>query len=213
MGCSEAAKGADKIRPKRADFLFQGKNFRASMKREDTVPPYSLIRSSRRSMAIEVRPGGRVLVRVPKEVSDGEARAFVLAHRARVERAVERMRAKAAPQPPGEEEIKELRRRARAEMPGRVEYWCKRLGLKAGRVKITSAQTRWGSCSSKGNICFSYLLMRCPDEFIDYVALHEVAHLTHPNHGRGFYALIERHMPDYKRRRKLSGPAQDKEDA
>lgn len=179
---------------------------------KDGLPPYTLIRSARRSMAIEIRPGGEVLVRVPNRVSDKEARAFVSDYRDRVDRAIERMKAKAPQQLPDAEEILRLRRRARAEMPARVDHWCRRLGLKAGQVKITSAQKRWGSCSSKGNICFSYLLMRCPDAFIDYVALHEVTHLAHPNHSREFYALIERHMPDYRLRRKLSGRSQDEED-
>ncbi|NCB36828.1 MAG: M48 family peptidase [Clostridia bacterium] len=179
------------------------------MEKRNELPPYTLIRSSRRSMAIEIRPGGEVLVRVPKEVSDRAARAFVAGYRDRVMESVERMKAQPRAEEPDAEQIKRLRERAASELPKRAAYWCERLGVKAARVTITSAKKRWGSCSSSGNICFSYLLMRCPDAFIDYVALHEAAHLVHRDHSRAFYALIEQHMPDYRERLKLSGQKGD----
>ncbi len=178
------------------------------MKQND-LPPYTLIRSSRRSMAIEVRPGGEVVVRVPAGVSDRTARAFVASYLDRVMESVERMKARPPAEEPDEQEIRRLCDRAVAEMPGRAAYWCERLGVKLARVTITSAKKRWGSCSSSGNICFSYLLMRCPDAFIDYVALHEAAHLVHRDHSRAFYALIEQHMPDYRERLELSGQKGD----
>ena len=179
------------------------------MEKRNELPPYTLIRSSRRSMAIEIRPGGEVLVRVPKGVSDRAARAFVAGYLDRVMESVERMKAQPRAEEPDAEQIKRFRERAASEMPKRVAYWCERLGVKAARVTITSAKKRWGSCSSKGSICFSWLLMRCPNAFIDYVALHEAAHLVHRDHSRAFYALIEQHMPDYRERLKLSGQKGD----
>ena len=179
------------------------------MEKINDLPPYTLIRSSRRSMAIEIRPGGVVLVRVPKGVSDRAARAFVAGYLDRVMESVERMKAQPRAEEPDAEQIKRLRERAASEMPKRAAYWCERLGVRVGRVTITAARKRWGSCSSSGNICFSYLLMRCPDAFIDYVALHEAAHLVHRDHSRAFYALIEQHMPDYRERLKLSGQKGD----
>lgn len=179
------------------------------MTKQDELPPYTLVRSARRTMAIEVRPGGEVLVRVPKRVSDQAARVFVAQHRDKVLKYIEKLKDHPQALLPDLEEEKRLRARARAEMPGRVSYWSARLGLAAGQVKITSARKRWGSCSSNGNICFSYLLMRCPEKFIDYVALHEVAHLAHRDHSRAFYALIEQHMPDWRERRRLSGQKEE----
>jgi predicted metal-dependent hydrolase len=70
-------------------------------------------------------------------------------------------------------------------------------------VKITSAKTRFGSCSGKNNICFSYILMQYPEQAIDYVVLHELAHTRHHNHGPKFWALVEKYMPDYKQRRQM----------
>ena len=77
------------------------------------------------------------------------------------------------------------------------------MGLKYGRIKITSAKTRYGSCSIDKNICFSYMLMLYPEAARDYVIVHELCHLVHMNHGRKFYDLLAKFMPDYKERKRL----------
>ena len=77
------------------------------------------------------------------------------------------------------------------------------MGIKYGRITIASAKTRFGSCSSKGNISYSYRLMMYPEEAIDYVVVHELAHRIEMNHSPRFYAIVERILPDYKKRRKL----------
>ena len=76
------------------------------------------------------------------------------------------------------------------------------MGLRPAGITITGARTRFGSCSSKRRISFSFRLMQYPPEAIDYVVVHELAHLRHMNHSAQFYALIE-YMPDYKARRAL----------
>ena len=76
------------------------------------------------------------------------------------------------------------------------------MGLKYGRVKITSAQKRYGSCNSEGNICYSYRLMMYPPEVRDYGVVHELAHLKEMNHSKRFYDVVASVMPDYKRRRR-----------
>ena len=77
------------------------------------------------------------------------------------------------------------------------------MGVDYGHISITSAKTRFGSCSSKGNIAFSYRLMLYPEAAVDYVVVHELAHRKEMNHSRAFYKLIEEILPDYKQRRKL----------
>ena len=77
------------------------------------------------------------------------------------------------------------------------------MGVEYGSVKITSAQKRFGSCSGKNNICYSYILMQYPIEAIEYVVVHELAHTVHHDHSRDFYNLIAEYMPDYKQREKL----------
>jgi len=77
------------------------------------------------------------------------------------------------------------------------------MSLKHGRITITSAKTRFGSCSSKGNISYSYRLMLYPEAAREYVVVHELAHLLEMNHSKRFYAIIEKYLPDYKERKKL----------
>ena len=77
------------------------------------------------------------------------------------------------------------------------------MGLVPAGIKITSARTRFGSCSGKNSICFSWRLMLYPPEAIDYVIVHELAHIRHHDHSPAFYALIEQYLPDWKVRMKL----------
>ena len=100
-------------------------------------------------------------------------------------------------------EIKKFRESARIYLTARTEEYAKIMGLKFGRITITSAKTRFGSCSSKGNISYSYRLMLYPKAAIDYVVVHELAHLVEMNHSRRFYDIVEKVLPDYKERIKL----------
>ena len=97
----------------------------------------------------------------------------------------------------------ELRRAAREVIPPLVERYSKLMGLKPASIKITSAEKRFGSCSGKNSLCFSWRLMAYPTEAVEYVVVHELAHIKHHNHSSAFYSLIEKYMPDYKERQKL----------
>ena len=98
------------------------------------------------------------------------------------------------------EELSALRARARAIIPDRVAYFAPLIGVKPMGVKITSARTRFGSCSSKGNLCFSLYLMEKSERAIDYVVVHELCHLREMNHSPKFYREIEKILPDYRER-------------
>ncbi|MEG1869673.1 MAG: M48 family metallopeptidase, partial [Oscillospiraceae bacterium] len=65
-------------------------------------------------------------------------------------------------------------------------------------IKITSANGRWGSCSWKNSLCFPYKIMLLPEELIDYIVVHELAHIREKNHSKNFYAEVEKYMPNYK---------------
>ena len=95
------------------------------------------------------------------------------------------------------------RKEAETIIAERVAFFAAKYQLKIGRIRITSARTRWGSCSSAGTLSFSWRLLMTPPEVIDYVVIHELAHTIHHNHSRRFWNLVEKLMPDYKERRKL----------
>ena len=96
-----------------------------------------------------------------------------------------------------------LKEKALPYIRARTEFYAKIMGVKPTGIKITSAKKRFGSCSGKDSICYSWRLMLYPPEAIDYVVVHELAHITHKNHGKEFYKLIEKILPDYKKREKL----------
>lgn len=164
---------------------------------------YELIRSDRRTLAIEVTADCRVLVRAPERCSRAEIDRFIESRREWISGAVEKQTERAENHPPvSSEQERECRERAVEEIPQRVEHYAAMMGLRPAGVKITSAKTRFGSCSSKNSLCFSWRLMLYPPEAIDYVVVHELSHIVHKNHGREFYALIGSVLPDYKIRQK-----------
>ncbi|MBE6835871.1 MAG: M48 family metallopeptidase [Ruminococcaceae bacterium] len=75
-------------------------------------------------------------------------------------------------------------------------------GLTPSSVRVTGAKTRWGSCSAKKSINFSLNLVMCPPEVIDYVIVHELCHIKYMDHSKLFWNEVEKHIPDYKQRRK-----------
>jgi len=94
------------------------------------------------------------------------------------------------------------KKQARMVLTERVKFFAQKYGFKVGKIRISSARTRWGSYSSKGTLSFTWRLVMAPLEIIDYVVLHELCHLKEMNHSRAFWERVETILPDYKRRRK-----------
>ena len=84
----------------------------------------------------------------------------------------------------------------------KVKHYAGLMNVQYGRITIRNQKTRWGSCSSKGNLNFNCLLMLVPDEVVDYVVIHELCHLIEMNHSKAFWKQVEQMMPDYKKHRK-----------
>jgi predicted metal-dependent hydrolase len=91
--------------------------------------------------------------------------------------------------------------RAREILTERVELYARQFGLKYEKIRISSARTRWGSCSSRGTLSFTWRLVMAPLDVVDYVVIHELAHLKVKDHSPKFWAEVERMQPDFKRRR------------
>jgi len=165
---------------------------------------YILKHSNRRTLSLEISKDLQIIVRAPLRLSKLQTDSFVKNQTAWIEKHME-IRKKLNQRQPEltEEQILKLKVQAKAIVPPKVAYYSQLMGLKPTDVKITSAKTRYGSCSGKNSICFSYMLMLYPDSAIDYVVVHELAHIKYHNHGKLFYALIEKYMPDYKKRIKL----------
>ena len=158
-----------------------------------------IIRSSRRTVAVQITHDGGVVVRAPLWMSGRKIEAFLESKRSWIEKHLSRT----APQLPPltEEEIDALLAAAKEDLPRRVERLALQVGVSVNRVTIRCQRTRWGSCSAKGNINLNCLLMICPEEVRDYVVVHELCHRREMNHSPRFWAEVERVMPDYRRHR------------
>lgn len=165
---------------------------------------YTLIRSARKTMSLEVTREGEVIVRAGNRVSLERIESFVAGHEKWIEKARLRQSERAEKYPePTEEERERLIKLAKAVLPQKVKQYALLMGVEPARIAITGAEKRFGSCSGKNRICFSWRLMRYPEAAVDYVVVHELAHIRHKNHGGDFYAFIENILPDYKEREKL----------
>lgn len=165
---------------------------------------YELIRSRRKTLALEITQDCRVLVRAPAHLSQARIDDFLMAHSDWIRRHLEAQRQRTAPPPPPTAaEIQALKQKARLLLPEKVALWSQKMGVQPTSVKITTARKRYGSCSTKNGLCFSCFLMDCPEAAIDLVVVHELCHIREKNHGPGFYALLEQYLPDYKERKKL----------
>lgn len=165
---------------------------------------YQLIRSARRTVSLEIDQRGRVIVRAPQRMPQAQIDAFFEAHQDWLRIHLERQQARMAAHPePDPQQEKQLLDRAAEILPQKVAYYGQIMGLKPAGITITGARTRFGSCSPKNRLCFSWRLMEYPEDAIDYVVVHELAHLVHRNHGPEFHALVGSVLPDQERRRAL----------
>ncbi|MBR0415155.1 MAG: M48 family metallopeptidase [Clostridia bacterium] len=165
----------------------------------------SVVYSNRKTLCLEVHPENGVVVRAPRRTSKKEIEAFVKAHEDWIARALQRTRQRQQnlPQyPESEAEIRLLKAKAAQVIPPKVDYYAQLLGVTPGKVGITRAKTRYGSCSGKNNLNFSCFLMLFSERAIDYVVVHELCHIQHKNHSKAFYDMVASVMPDYKERQK-----------
>ena len=164
---------------------------------------YKLELSKRKSISISVK-GGELLVKAPIGTSTARIEDVIQKHQRWIEKHINIEKKRALIDAAlTDEKIAELKHSARTYLVAKTNYYATIMGLKCGRITITSATTRFGSCSSKGTISYSYRLMMYPDAAREYVVVHELAHLVHMNHSPEFYSLVEKYMPDYKQRRML----------
>ena len=172
------------------------------------TPDIRIIRSSRRTISIQIDENLQLTVRAPLRMPDSAVRKFIAEKTPWIEKNMRRMkeRQEALKAEPEEvltaEELRELAKEALQFIPERVSFYARIIGVNYGRITIRNQRTRWGSCSGAGNLNFNCLLMLTPPEIIDYVVVHELCHRLEMNHSPYFWAEVERVLPDYKKRRK-----------
>ena len=161
---------------------------------------YKIIRSSRRSIGLEVK-NGELTVRAPMFVTDFQIRLFVQQHMGWIEDQMKKQASRKTNASGAgkltDKELKALTDKAKKVIPEKVKYYAARIGVTYGKITIRHQKTRWGSCTSKGNLNFNCLLMLAPDEAVDAIVVHELCHRKEMNHSAGFYAEVRRAYPEY----------------
>ena len=161
---------------------------------------FEVIRSNRKTMAIEIKQS-KLTVKAPLLATNEEINAFMLKNKSWIEKHVAEAQAHQQAMDSVEQlsmdKIRLLADKALVYIPERVKYYAPLVGVTYGRITIRNQRSRWGSCSSKGNLNFNCMLMLAPPEVIDSVVVHELCHRKEMNHSDRFYAEVLRVFPEY----------------
>ena len=166
---------------------------------------FELIRTCRKTVAIYIKDC-RVIVRAPMRYPARDIGRFVESKKGWIEKHLaeqqERAERRAELPAPDKKQIRLYKEQASKIIPERIILFAHPMGVRPSDIRIGSAKKSWGSCSSSGRLTFSWRLMMAPPEAIDYVVVHELAHLKQLNHSKAFWKIVEEVMPDWKKRRR-----------
>lgn len=165
-----------------------------------SFPEVIVVRSRRKTVSIEITADNKVLIRAPLTMSSRDI-SFVLEEKKDwIAKHLRKRSVSAGASLPSfsKSQLKELAEQARVDLPQRTAHYADLIGVRYGRITIRAQRTRWGSCSSLGNLNFNCLTMLCPEKIRNYIVVHELCHLKHMDHSPAFWALVARYIPDYK---------------
>lgn len=165
-----------------------------------------LVRSSRKTLAVQIRADGTVIARAPLRMPKdrilyflSEKASWIRMQQGRMQER-ENMRQQARIHLDAAQE-KELRERAKSVLAQRTAYFARQVGVTYGRITVRDQKTRWGSCSQTGNLNFNFRLILAPLEVLDYVVVHELCHRRQMNHSAQFWQEVAQVLPDYRERK------------
>ena len=159
---------------------------------------YKILRSSRKTIAIQITPEGEVLVRCPSRMPKWQIQQFVDGKKSWIEAHLQKIASRPVQPKLTQQELKALAKQAAKDLPERAARFAPLVGASYGRITIRAQRTRWGSCSGKGNLNFNCLLMLAPEAVRDYVVVHELCHRKEMNHSARFWQQVEWILPEHR---------------
>lgn len=164
-----------------------------------------ITKSKRKTISLQIKPDGSMELKVPLQTTNAHIQKFlnqksdwINKHlRAVKERQQQMTQIKSLTM----EEIRDLANQALEVIPKRVAYFAEIVGVTYDRITIRNQKSKWGSCSSKGNLNFNCLLMLMPTEVQDYIVVHELCHRKEMNHSPKFWAEVRKVLPDYEKQK------------
>ena len=164
---------------------------------------FEVIRSRRRTMSLQIKRDGSVVVRAPLKMPIKTINEFVSKHTDWIKSKQELVKSSHYLEVFDKKTVEALKKQLRSIIDPLIEYYSIKMGVSPTKISINSAKTRFGSCSSKKSLNFSYRLALYPYEAIEYVCVHELAHIKEMNHSKRFWQIVEDILPDYKSRKAL----------
>lgn len=163
---------------------------------------YKVIYSNRRTLCLQIKSDSSIIVRAPKRTSKLAITQFIEKHLDWISKKLALVASRPKFDSFTNDEIKELKHKVLELVLPRVEYFSKIMSVTPNKISVTSAKKRLGSCSSTGNINFSFRLAFYTMEIIDYIVVHELAHIKEMNHSKQFWKIVEAYIPNYKELKK-----------
>lgn len=175
--------------------------------------PFQVVRSSRKTIAIQVKRDGTVIVRAPhrcslelidlfmQEKQEWVRKKLVLCSQKEAGKEMRRVQGGIMHMPETEAACLIYRKQAKQVFARKVAWYAQQIQVSFGTITIREQKTRLGSCSSRGNLNFNWRLLLAPEPVLDYVVVHELAHRKEMNHSSRFWGIVEEIMPDYRQYR------------
>lgn len=164
-----------------------------------------IVRSRRRTISLIISPDATLTVRAPLMTTLEYIKKLVFKKRSWINKKQMQILKNGGPlktEPIPKEVIERHKKQALQTISARADFFSRVTGWKFKSIKVTKAESRWGSCGPNGSINFSWKLIMAPLNIIDYVVVHELAHITERNHSARFWDKVSAALPDYKERRK-----------
>lgn len=161
-----------------------------------------ITKSKRKTISLQIKPDGSMELKVPLQTTNAQIQEFLNQKsdwiNKHLQAVKDRQQQMSQIKSLTMEEIRNLANQALEVIPKRVAYFAEIVGVTYGKITIRNQKSKWGSCSSKGNLNFNCLLMLMPTEVQDYIVVHELCHRKEMNHSPQFWAEVRKVLPDYE---------------